>query len=251
MFKPRNPFPDAQTSRIGPRPVVAARGIAPRRRGRLLRLLRKLIHHGNDQLAIVRESPPLDQLYRIGQGFGTRDIAMIMARIVRGLRIATELEDRIVNCAANLNRPRTPQRASVPTPEPAAISSAQARHLRMELAEHAPPPASKPQEDLDVLLRHWPTSKEIAARVRGRPIGSVLAEICRDLGVGYSHPMWWEVLDAIDQHGGNYAHFTRVRSNRRPSFDLFQPDRGPVPPSLPEWPPMSSPVVAEAGTSPQ
>ena len=252
MFKICNPSPDSRTSRLGPRPKLAAGRTVPRRRGRLLLLLRELIDHGERQLAIVRERPPLDQLYGIAKDFGTHDIDVIMARIVRGLRIATELEDRIVDCRASLRRMRMPKRASnpAPAPETAAMSTPESRRARMMSDKPVPSSVNNAPEDIDALLTHWPTSEEIAARVHGRPIGSVLADICRDIGIGYNKPLWWELLDAIDRHGGKYAHFTQALPRRRPNQDFFPDDRWPLPPSVPDWPSMPSPAPAEADTSP-
>ncbi len=44
-----------------------------------------------------------------------------------------------------------------------------------------------------------------AAWVRRRPIGAVIADICRDLGIGCSHPLWRELQRAIISESGNYA----------------------------------------------
>jgi len=41
--------------------------------------------------------------------------------------------------------------------------------------------------------------------VRRRPIGAVIADICRDLGILPSHPLWRDVQLAIIKHGGSLA----------------------------------------------
>jgi hypothetical protein len=47
------------------------------------------------------------------------------------------------------------------------------------------------------------TPEQIAAEVRRRPIGAVIADICRDLGITASHPLWREVHHAMLEHGGS------------------------------------------------
>jgi hypothetical protein len=39
--------------------------------------------------------------------------------------------------------------------------------------------------------------------VRRRPIGAVIADICRDLGILPSHMLWREVQKLIIEHGGS------------------------------------------------
>jgi hypothetical protein len=46
---------------------------------------------------------------------------------------------------------------------------------------------------------------EIAAEVRRRPIGAVIADICRDLGIMPKHPLWRELRLVIIRHGGSLA----------------------------------------------
>jgi hypothetical protein len=48
-----------------------------------------------------------------------------------------------------------------------------------------------------------PTAEQIAAEVRRRPIGAVIVDICRDLGITGSHPLWREVQWAIIKHRGS------------------------------------------------
>jgi len=50
-----------------------------------------------------------------------------------------------------------------------------------------------------------PTVEQVAAAIRRRPIGAVIADICRNLGILPSNPLWREVQGAIRKHGGNCA----------------------------------------------
>jgi sulfur carrier protein len=231
MFKTRHPLSDTQPNRRRSAPAPAARTRAPRRSGRLLGLIRTLSNHGKALLATVREPPPPDQLLCIRQDFGTCDPGAIIARIERGLRIAAALEYRIVNCAAYFGGPRTPQPAS--TPAATAASQALARHEPPGLAKQTLPSVTRPREEPSVPLNHLLDS--FTNHVNDQPIGIVLTKICQDLGINYRHRLWWELLDAIDQHGGKYARFERAASNRKPVFDLFPADASLPLPAPSAW----------------
>ncbi len=46
--------------------------------------------------------------------------------------------------------------------------------------------------------------------IRGRPVGSVIVDLCRDLGITTTHPLWPEVRDAIMFHGGSLVDLLEV-----------------------------------------
>jgi sulfur carrier protein len=242
MFKTHHPLSVARPNRPGSPPARAARARAPRPSGRLLGLIRKLSEHGKHLLATVREPPPLDQLLCIGQDFGTCDPEAIVARIERGLRIAAALEYRIVNCAAYFGGLRTTQLASAPAP--AAPSQAPARHALLGQAKPTPPLVARPQEEPGMPLNYMLDT--ITDHVSSQPIGIVLTRICQDLGINYRHRLWWELLDAIDQHGGKYARFEQAASNRKPVFDLFPTDTSLPLPASPAWQSPSTVFTAPA-----
>ena len=50
-----------------------------------------------------------------------------------------------------------------------------------------------------------PPREQIAAEIRRRPAGAVIADICRDLGILPHHPLWHEISMAILRHGGRFA----------------------------------------------
>ena len=59
---------------------------------------------------------------------------------------------------------------------------------------------------IDLPLDRLPTEEEIAAEVRRRPIGAVIVDICRDLGIRPADlpgQQWRELFDAVVQYGGN------------------------------------------------
>jgi hypothetical protein len=123
---------------------------------------------------------------------------------------------------------------------------------RPRAARQSAPPDAQPEPQRadhteDPRLARLPTEEEIAARlatgldpaVRRRPVGAVIADICRDLGIMPGHldrAFWDELSHAIIVYGGNLACFF-PKLNRR----LFAPGSGehadPADPGWPEAPP--------------
>ncbi len=74
----------------------------PSRAERLLGLVRKLIDYGRELAATLHQRAAAD-LLSVACNFGTRDIALILASITRGLLRARALEARLVRSAARLD----------------------------------------------------------------------------------------------------------------------------------------------------
>ena len=194
----------------------------PTRSGRLLGLVRKLIGYGR-QLSTALFQRTAD-LTTVTCEFGTKDITLILRRIARGLLLASALEARIIDGAARLDAP----------PERAARAATAARRT----PRAAPRPRAAATEPPDPRLERLPSAEEIAADVRRRPIGAVIADICRDLGILPSHPLWREIRLAVMGHGGNsVALFMDIMRRVLPVRGL---DPTGAPPRLP----------APAGTGP-
>jgi hypothetical protein len=167
-------------------PTAAAQGIQPNptptggpngsRAGCLLALVRKLIDYGRELAATLQRDPAARP-----RQFGTAEITLVLARVARALHLAQALEERLVRNAARLDAPPKPRRVA----SPRAAAAAPCEH------ESDPPPAA------------LPTAEQIAAEVRRRPIGAVLADICRDLGILPSHPLWRELSELVVKHGGS------------------------------------------------
>ncbi len=115
---------------------------------------------------------------------GTNDIQLIIARITQGVLRARALEERLQRIAPRLDAKRK-----------AAPSKRKPRAA----------PAARQAEAADSRLAHLPTPERIAAEVRGKPIGAVIADICRELSILPCHPLWREVQQAIMKHGGSYT----------------------------------------------
>jgi hypothetical protein len=176
-------------------PPAASPDPPPSRVGRLLALVRKLIDYGRDLAAKVQRRDPTTET----RHFDTGDISLILARITRGLHRAQALEERLICNAARLDAARRPR------PKPAIPKG------------YAPRPLEERGQPDDPDRSLLPKADQIAARhatgldpvVRRRPIGAVLADICRDLGILPSHPLWRELSEAIMFNGGNLARLVK------------------------------------------
>ena len=154
----------------------------PNRLSGLLALVRQLIDYGRQLATTLRGNP-----HPLGAG----DIAEILARITRGLLRAEALEARLIRSAARPDPAPAPPRAPCPRQSPPARA------------------AASPCDATDPHLAHLPTPEQIAAEVRRRPIGAVIADICRDLGIMPNHPLWRELQLVIIRHGGSLARLVK------------------------------------------
>jgi hypothetical protein len=154
------------------------------RAGRVLSLLRKLIDYGQDLARSVQQRAAAGTLLTVALHFGTGDLALILARITRGLRLAKAFEARLVS--------RPPGLDAVP-----ALVRPPADRVK-RTAQRAVKRPSLP----DV-----PTAEEIAAALRHRPAAAVIADICRDLGIVPAHPLWREVMMVLSENGGDFVKF--------------------------------------------
>jgi hypothetical protein len=151
--------------------------------GRLLGLVRKLIDYGRELAATIRQRTTTDPIFARCR-FGTTDLAQIFVCIARGLQLANALEARVLRSAAQLDAGPAPGRTRSAVTAPAAPRVA---------------------AEADPGLAGLPTPKQIAAEARRKPIGAVIADICRDFGITGSHPLWRDVQRAIIKHGGSLA----------------------------------------------
>jgi hypothetical protein len=176
----------------------------------LLDLVRKLIDYGKE-LAATLQNDAAENPYFSCRAFGTRDLTLILASITRGLHRATALESRLVPLAAR------------PKKQPVQPSAVQRRPRPSR-------PARSRNEDLP--LPQLPTPEQIAAEVRRRPIGAVIADICRDLGILPNHPLWRDLRKAIMHHGGSYVRLLKDIITQ-PSLSLAESAAPSEPPAFP------------------
>jgi hypothetical protein len=165
----------------------AAGADAPTRTGRLLGLLRTLIDYGRQLAGTLQQRTSATNITDITRDFGTIDIREILARIARGLLRAAALETRLSSRLAR-------QQAA-----PAAPSARSPRQPR------AAPSVDRTARAADPGFARLPTPGDIAAEVRRRPVGAVIADIFRDFGIVPSNPLWRELSLVIIENGGNLA----------------------------------------------
>ncbi len=161
---------------------------APSRTGRLLGLPRTLIDYGRQLAGTLQQRTAATDTADVTRDFGTIDIGEILARIARGLLRAAALETRLSS--------RLARQESAPAAVPSGPSRRQPR---------ATPPVDRGAHAADPGLARLPTPEYIAAEVRRRPVGAVIADICRDFGIVPSNPLWRELSLVIIENGGNLA----------------------------------------------
>jgi hypothetical protein len=184
----------------------------PSRSANLLGLVRKLIDYGRELAATIRRRAFTDPIV-VRCCFGTADVALILARISRGLHRANALEARLLRDADRLDA--TPQ---------GAVSQPRPRASR--------PAAAPVAGEAGARLTHLPTPEQIAAKVRRQPIGAVIADICRDLGILPSHPLWRELQIVIIRENGSLANLVKdILDQAFPISATAQPGPARCPPA--------------------
>jgi hypothetical protein len=139
-----------------------------------------------EELAATLQHRARDNPYFAVFNYGTNDLTVVLARITRGLLHAAALEERLALLTAR------PQR-----------QSASIKSTLQHKSRERPPVQRVP--DAGSLLTSMPSPEQIAAEVRRRPIGAVIVDICRDLAILPSHPLWRDIQNAVSQHGGSYV----------------------------------------------
>lgn len=170
----------------------------PNRFGRLGGLVRRLIDYGKEFAAALRDPDPVVNAVAVAKDYGIIDFALILLRVTRGLMRAAALEAKLLRLAARRERAAPTPRAGAPPRTTHAAGTAQHRSRASD-----PPLTRLPSED------------EVAAEVLRRPIGAMIADICRDLAIFPAHPLWGELHDAMLDHGGNPARLFADMIKRR------------------------------------
>jgi hypothetical protein len=209
--------------------------------GRVLIVVRKLIDYGRQLADTLQQRATAPDFARFASRFGTADIAAILARITNGLLRATALEARLCQHA---------ERGQDLTSPPMRFPEIRGPRLAPQVAPKSTQPERQSSDDTqDQRLARLPTADEIAAEVRSRPVGAVIADICRDLGIapGELDRAFWEELNlAIIAYGGTYAGVLNDLIHRSFAFtfgdhadaaDRGRPAASPRPPALATGPP--------------
>ena len=217
-----DPTPDPDPPRADA-PVPAALN-------RVLGVLRTLISYGKHLATTIQQRATAPGFALFAKPFGTADTATILARITAGLRRAAALEATLNQRAA---------RGQDLTPSPLRMPAASTRRPARQIAPSDAQPAA-PTED--PRLTRLPTEQEIAAEVRRRPVGAVIVDICRDLGImpgQFDRAFWDELSHAIIAYGGSLAGYFTTLNKRLFAFspgdlpDDADPPYPAAPPRLP------------------
>ena len=198
--------------------------------GGLLGLVRRIVAYGRDLVVSLQQQNSPTPSVEVARRFGTFSLALILARIARGLAIAAGLQERLER------HPPSQQK-----PPAAAVRSPASPRTRP--AGKRPPEPTRAEDDA-ALLRGLPSAQDIARLIRGRRPGAVIVEICRDLGIDASHPLWPEIQLAIIQYDGSLARLLRFWMARFPALLATAAGVAPAPSS-----PIGSGMLA-TGTGP-
>jgi hypothetical protein len=192
--------------------------------GRLLGLVRRLIDYGKELAATLQQRGVTPDLRVTAGAFGTSDIRLILARITLGLLRAKALEARLVQYA---DRPD-----AAPAARGAPTRRVDPRVKPEDRPRTAAAPAAPRTGAAGLDLAHLPTPEQIAAEVRRRPIGAVIADICRDLGIACDHPLWRELRHAITTERGNYTRLVKeiIQRGARRIAEAWFPSAPTAPP---------------------
>jgi hypothetical protein len=220
-------MPDAPTDAMPAQPAdpdrPAQAAAPPTRTGRLLGLVGRLVDYGQSLLTALRQRNTQDAPPEVAWVFSTASLALIIARLTRGLRIAEVLQTRLIRGARRRD-------ASEPPLPPLRLPSARPRAA----GPAKPRPPRWPSDDADA-LNNLPSAQEIARRLRHRSIGDVITDICNDLGIGPSHPLWREVQAAVRDENGSAVRLIMVPFQKRLAAGVPAPDPALYPPG-PNWP---------------
>ena len=181
--------------------TAAPQGAAPpvpRHIGRILLLIQMLVGYGRDFTATLRQQTVTPQFRLAMQArFGTSEIARILIRIGRALRLAAALETQLRQLAATGQDVMTSAERALVPPRSRGNRSTTTADRRAATGGTDP---DNQEDDL-------PSDEEILALARRGKLGVVIAAICRDLGLVpsvVSEQQWSELADILRTFGGNF-----------------------------------------------
>lgn len=176
--------------------------------GPLLSLLARIIDFGQTLVASLQRQNAPTPARPLAWRHGTFNLTLIIARITRGLLLAAGLQARLL-------RARPPRAATRSSP-----TSPATPRLR-------PPKLSQAEDDV-ALLRAMPTADEIARRIRHQSAGTVIVDICRDLGIDTAHPLWNEIRNAIIAYDGSLSRLLGLWMARMTALFVPPPQAEPA-----------------------
>ena len=207
--------------------------------GRVLCVVRKLIDYGKQLADTLQQRATAPGFAQFASRFGTADVAAILACITNGLLRAAALEARLC---------RRAERGQDLISPPMRLPPPSVGHAPHGRASSTLPERQSTDDTQDARLARLPTADEIAAEVRTRPVGVVIADICRDLGIAPGDLDWafWDELNlAIISYGGTYAGVLNDLIHRSFGF-IFRVHADTADPG----PPATSPRLPALATGP-
>ena len=187
----------------------------------VLTLLHVLLVYGRHLALTLELRAAAGRFAVIAQFFGTARVAVIRARLARGLLRIQALQ-RVLLARARRGRdlvwlkPLQPRRRAPRPVQPLAVDS------QGETPPPRPAPVRRPDRDAVPDLDNLPTLAQLEAEIRRRGIGGALADICRDFGVGPSlcERAFFSVLfDSIHWYRGNVARLAGDFHSRKKAFE--------------------------------
>ena len=160
---------------------------------RLLQVLHWIVGYGRT-FAETLHQRSAQEFRAFAERFRRSDFNEILARIRRGLMLAAALEEKLLK-RAMAGRDVAPVEIRYFTPRSACASDGAGKRTRVRHTNIVDMPPDR-----------LPTAEQIAAELRRRPLGAVLVDICRDLGIqpgDLTKEQWDELHDLILRYGGD------------------------------------------------
>jgi len=160
---------------------------------RLLQVLHWIIGYGM-HCATTLQKRSAEEFRSFAERYRDGGFNEILTRIKRGLMLAAALEEKLRK-RAKTGRDVAPVDVRYATPRPDRAADATSKRTRVRHTKIVDMPPDR-----------LPTAEQIAAELRRRPLGAVLADICRDLGLrpdDLTEAQWKELHDLILRYGGD------------------------------------------------
>jgi len=192
VFMPTTP----STAEPANRPERDGAGV-PEGIARLLQVLHWLIGYGRT-VAETLHQRSAQEFRSFAERYRRSDFSEILARIKRGLVLAAALQENLLD-RARTGRDVVPAvfRWFTPRPDRPSGSTCGSTGTRTRVRH---------TNIVDMPPDLLPTAEQIAAELRRRPLGAVLADICRDLGIrpgDLTEAQWAELHQLILKYGGD------------------------------------------------
>ena len=188
-----------------------------------LTLLHVLLVYGRHLALTLEVRAAAGRFAVIAQFFGTARLAVLRARLARGLLRIQALQHVLLARARRGRdivwlKPLQPRRRAPRPPKPALPLTADSQS---ETPPHRPAPVRRPDRDAAPDLDHLPTLAQLEAEIRRRGIGAAFADICRDFGVAPNlceREFFSALFDTIHWHRGNFTNLAKDFHQRAKVF---------------------------------